>query len=55
MAQAVNFFINLRVLFYVSVAAGNIGFWLVVVKIAHKIVDFVTWKELRKLTIELRG
>mgnify|MGYP003502934416 CR=1 FL=1 len=53
MAKPIDLFINLRVFFYKSVGRGNVGFWLVVIEVANKIVDGILWKIRPKFGIEL--
>ncbi len=52
-AQAVNLIINLTILFDIGVAAGHVGFRLVIVKVADEIVDFAVWKKGFELAIKL--
>ena len=49
MAEAVNFFIDGAIFFDISVGAGDIRLWLIVVEIADEIMDFVFWEEFAKL------
>ena len=54
MAEAVDFLIDGRILLDVCITAGNICFWLIIIKITDKVVYFVVWKELLEFTKELR-
>ena len=54
MAEAVNLLIDGRILFDICITAGNICFWLIIIKITDEVMYFVFWKELLKLTKELR-
>ena len=55
MAQLVYLIINGRILFNVGVRGRNVGFGLVVVVIAHKILHRILRKKLFELGIELGG
>ena len=53
MAETVDFFVDGAIFFDVSIGAGDVCFWLVVIEIRDKIVDFVFRKELAKFGIKL--
>ena len=53
MAQTINFIVDRRVLLDERVARGDVGLWLVVVVVAHEILDSVLRKELLHLLSEL--
>jgi len=55
MAQLVYLIINGRILFNVGVRGRNVGFGLVVVVIAHKILHRILRKKLFELGIKLGG
>jgi hypothetical protein len=52
-AQPVDLFVYGAVFFDIGVAAGNVGFGLVVVEIAYEVVDGIVGEEVLKLGIEL--
>ena len=55
MAQAVNFFVNLGVLFNVSIGVGDIGLGLVVVVVADEIVNGIVREKFAELLVKLGG
>ena len=54
-AQAIYLFIDVGILLDVGVGLREIGLWLIVVVVAHKVLDRIVGKELAKLAVELGG
>ena len=55
MAQAVDFFVDGAVFLDVGVGRSDVGFWLIVIKIADEIMNFVFREKLAELGIKLGG
>ncbi len=53
MAQSVDFFVDGAVFLDVGVAASDVGLWLVVIKVADKIVNGIIWEKVFELVVEL--
>jgi hypothetical protein len=47
-------FVDRRIFFDVGIGPRNIGFWLVVIEVAHEVFDRVLWEKLFELAVELR-
>ena len=54
MAQAVDFFVDCRIFLDIGITRRDVSFWLVIIKIANKVMNFVIRKELLKFAEKLR-
>ena len=54
MTELVDFVINRRILFNISVCRSDISFWLIIIIVADKILDCGCWEKFAKLAAELR-
>ena len=53
MAQTIDLVINLAIFFNIGIATGNICLWLIIVKIADKIVNFIIGEKRLEFTVQL--
>ena len=53
MAQAINLFVDSRILFDVGIARSDVSFWLVIIKIADEIMNFVVGEKLFEFAEQL--
>src|SRR5215470_13740229 len=54
MAHLIDVLVNRRIFFDVGIRSWDVGFWLIVIVVADKILHRIVWKELRKFAVELR-
>ncbi len=55
MAQSIYFFVNFGIFFDKGVGGSDVGFWLVIIKVANKIVNGVFWKVRSEFGVKLGG
>ena len=53
MAQAVDFFVNRRIFLDIGIARRDVSFWLVIIKIADEIMNFVVGEKLFEFAEQL--
>src|SRR5215813_514144 len=54
MAHLIDVLIDCRIFFNVGIRSWDVGFWLIVIVVADKILHRIVRKELRKFAVELR-